>query len=540
MPPISKRPVGSSLGCHVWGAAPLKPNIWGLSTAVFGVAARMARRLPIAQENLLQELKLFVAQKLKIWQESGLLSKLPSDADVSFETWLTRFTPTYTNSRREELRAKFKKLKKIIKRHRQCKGFLKEEFYFVLNDVYKQARGIFSREDELKCFFGPWFKQIELEVFKMPMFIKHTPVHLRPRAISSLIRPGAKYLVSDYTAFESHFTREVMEAVEFQLYDFMVSDVPGGKEFMEEVRRTIGGQNTIKFKHFTAHVNARRMSGEMCTSLGNGFTNWMLMEFAAFKHNTVVSGFVEGDDGIFVFRDNVIPNQSFFETLGWSVKLEVVNSVEEAGFCGCIFAPEDELVVTDPREVLLNFGWGSSTYINAKKIRKLELLRAKSYSFAYQYRGCPIIQELAHYGLRVSKHIDLRRYLAHDRNISAWEKEQLIFALDQVITPIEIPKATRQLVQSKYGITIEMQLEIESYLRGLTDLVPLCHPSIQTLMPSVNKSHWVHYTMSDIVNDPVLGLREYQHDLDRLSEFITFTPNAIRRGLHLKLLKPAQ
>lgn len=477
----------ASLGCHVVGFAPPHANPWGLSTTLLGVCARAARLTPEPDIKLFEEFTDFVFHLIR----RMFPTKISLEKDMSVEWWLS--TRPYTQSRKLELLEKWRKCNGILERkHFFNKCFMKDETYA----TWKHARGIYSRSDEFKCYSGPIASAIEEIVFAHPAFIKHVPVLERPGLLmETLFLPGAKYLTSDYTAFESHFTRMVMHNVEFMLYRYLCEDLPGYSAMLDVIESAITGRNRCEFKHFRMDVDATRMSGEMFTSLGNGFTNYALMAFAAHKHGTTMKGFVEGDDGIFVFDRNVVPESSFFERLGWTIKIEVHSELNKASFCGNIFDVDDLIVVTDPRDVLLNFGWSKTPYVNAKQTRLLELLKSKSLSYAYQYRGCPIIQSLAHYGLRTTRRIDLRRFLAHDRSISMWEKEQLLEAINHSseIEKIEVPLKTRMLVSELYGITIEDQKKIEEYLDGLDGLQPLSLPLFETLFTREQAQYWCYY-----------------------------------------------
>jgi hypothetical protein len=88
--------------------------------------------------------------------------------------------------------------------------FVKDEGY----DSFKHARGINSRTDEFKVRVGPIFKLIEKEVFKLPCFIKKVPLDRRAEYILDMMGETGPFLVSDYTAFESLFTRDIMSRVE--------------------------------------------------------------------------------------------------------------------------------------------------------------------------------------------------------------------------------------------------------------------------------------------------------------------------------------
>jgi hypothetical protein len=516
---------------HIKGVTSWTPNLRNVPGSMLGFGKRVARAIPVPDDGL--QMQFFDYVKNVLIPQFPIL---PEDTDISVESWLTPDnTPTYTESRRQELRDLYHQngIGPLSKRDVKCKSFIKEETY----PEPKHYRTINSRSDQAKITFGPLLKPVEKEVFKKPQFIKYIPVPQRPRYITELLyRPGAKYLVSDYTAYESHFTARVIEHVEYALYEHMLQKVTGAGPLLAELKRALCGTNYCRFKHFTGVVSATRMSGEMCTSLGNGFTNWALMSFAAEYHNTEVSGVVEGDDGLFTFKNNIIPDEAFFARLGFTVKLETVPSLAEAGFCGMYFDPNDKIVVADPIEPLANFGWFPTKYIKAKTSRYLELLRAKSYSLAYQYAGCPVLQSLGQYGLRMTKHIDLRRYLNKDRNISGWEKEQLLEALGAKIVAVEVPMNTRLLVEKQFGITVRQQLDIEAYLDGLTMLQPLDLPQLYDIMPHGYKVCWSHYVVYNEAECQDLGLKRYGYELDIYAEIIDFTRLAQRNSVDRRLL----
>ena len=173
------------------------------------------------------------------------------------------------------------------------------------------------------------------------------PVPDRPQhIIDKLWLPGSSYVATDYTAYESHFVAELMEAIEFVLYEHMTQHLKEGPRFMELMRGVLAGKRKAQFKYFDVEVNATRMSGEMNTSLGNGFANLMLFEFACHKVGSECVGVVEGDDGL--FRVNgPIPPSNLFESLGFTIKAVTHERLETASFCGMVFDVEDRVNVSD-------------------------------------------------------------------------------------------------------------------------------------------------------------------------------------------------
>lgn len=477
-------PVQVSLGCELVGAAQTHPDPVCRATTEAGCRYRIGRLPPSHDPVLLAKFRAFVRR----WIRHNLVPISP-DADTSLETWLAG--TNYPEWRKEELRAKWEEFTSIddpLKKYRWLKGFMKDEVY----PDWKHARGINSRSDEFKCYMGPIFKLIENEVYKIHHFIKHVPVADRPRVImEALYSEGAQYMATDYTAFESLFIRELMEACEFELYDYMTQFLPEHDAFMRECHETLGGENVITYHDFVIRILATRMSGEMCTSLGNGFSNLMFMLFLCEEKGcTGVDGFVEGDDGIFTGY-GVLPTSADFAALGLNIKVEMHDQLSTASFCGIIFDETDCINVTDPREVLASFGWTTNQYARARSSKLKALLRCKALSYAHQYPGCPIIDALSHYGLRVTSGIDVSGVLEKSHHLTMWDREQQKDALRSArkLARTASPMATRLLVEEKYQLPVSFQLMIESYLDNCIVLAPLDFPFLRDSIPE----SWIEY-----------------------------------------------
>lgn len=478
----TRAPVAVSLGCHVRGVCLPHPDLQDSDTMRAGITKRFARKPPTADPGMLGRLKVFVRDWLK-----ANMTPLDRDTDVSFETWIAG--TNYPEWRRAELRECWERYQvdhwnaKIAK----VKCFAKDEFY----GEYKHARGICSRSDTYKCITGPYYKCIEEVLYDRPEFIKHVPVKDRPKYVRDLLeREGSRYMATDYTSFEALFTPELMDAVEMQLYEYMLEHVLDGSSVLRMVRSVQLGINTCDFKYVTVKIPGKRMSGEMCTSLGNGFSNLMLMLFMCSEVGTRnVMGCVEGDDGLFR-GDGPFPSGKDFERLGLIIKLEVHDQINTASFCGMIFDTSDFIIVTDVMSQLARFGWSSGKYSFVPQRILRRLLRSKALSMAYSYPGCPVLHALAKYGLRVTKD---QRHANVSKYADGWwgrekERTQSEMALDDVLA-VEPTMGARLLVERKYNLSVEDQLAIESYLTSLDRLTVLddpvilanCHP------------HWEHY-----------------------------------------------
>jgi len=416
------------------GFAPICMDSNDNQTVESAFASRLMRKVPEADPEKLARLKVFV---------KNFLHKYVSRVTpYEFEEWLA--STTYTEQRKMQLREVHQSLRGGRPTRRQASHidtFVKSEFY----PTWKQARMINSRCDAFKVWSGPMFKAIEDEVYRIKSFIKHVPVPERPALISGLRQAGAFYYATDYTAFESHFVPEVMRALEIQLYKHCLGAGPDTRFLC----RTLLGKNRMRTRNgIRAEVPARRMSGDMCTSLGNGFSNLMLTLFIAHEKGGSVEGFVEGDDGI--FRSSVPLEASDYEALGFTIKIERVTDPCAASFCGMVFADSGE-IIRDPRRFLAGFGWTQSFLYAGDRIMG-ELLRAKALSAVYETPQCPIVGALARAALS-----ETRMYTPRFVD-DGYHK----IPHDESDTPAFSPRAdTRELFSRLYGIPVLAQLEIE-------------------------------------------------------------------------------
>jgi hypothetical protein len=479
------------LGAHVVGFALPHPDPVDPHTTLAGVAKRFAVAPPAADAELLLEFRGFV----RAWIRKHL-KPLPADSDTSVDSWLEQ--TSYPQHRKEELKKKweavssdsvaFDKRKKKYSYHR-CKSFMKDETYV----EYKHARSINSRSDEFKCLVGPIFRLIEKEVFKLKYFIKKIPVADRPEYIRRMFQTAdGVYSASDYTTFEASFEAEIMESCEFELYDYMTSNLIEHQVFMDVMHEVLAGENLCVFKNFSITTLAKRMSGEMCTSLGNGFSNLMFMKFACFKFGSKLRCVVEGDDSLGQIFGNK-PTTEFFARLGLTIKLEHFSNLEEASFCGIVFDSVDCINITDPRKVLAGFGWTTHQYANARSSKLRALLRAKALSTAYQYPGCPILASMARWVMRCTRGVDVRHIVDNCRN--TYEREKLQEAIRHPIAFRSTPINTRLLVEKLYSVSVEHQIEIEKYFDGLNEITPINHDLVLMNMKPVWSHYWENYVV---------------------------------------------
>jgi hypothetical protein len=420
--------------CAVPGFTPICVDSNDPQTVGAGFRKRLLRVVPSTDPILLHEFKTFV--------RNWLIQNMKPLYPLGFEEWLEG--THYNDNRKQQLRDCYKtlKMRPTRKECRRIDTFVKAESYGEL----KHARMINSRTDKFKCWSGPYFKAIEEELYKIPYFVKNMTIEERKTKVNSLRCGGSRYYATDFTAFESHFNADVMDACELQLYRHCFPTDDG--KFICDV---IAGQNSMRTRTgIRATVNARRMSGDMCTSLGNGFTNLMLALFHAHKSNGVLNGLVEGDDGLFATNFNM--EVDFYKRLGFTIKMIEVADPSEASFCGLIVSKSDQLI-REPRRVFQTFGW-TATMPNCGDKVGHELLRAKALSLKFETPDCPIVSALADHAIDVTHGYE-PRYEA-----DYYHKPPPKFAYSRSSPTTE----TRLLFYRQYGISPTTQMRVEQLI----------------------------------------------------------------------------
>jgi len=485
--PNLRPPVKISLGCHIQGTSLPHVDPTDVDTVIAGVKKRFACKPPTAEAALLERMKTFTL----LWCIQHLVP-LPSDCDLDLNTWLE--STGYSRARKDELIRKWANCGGVLQdRDYIVKSFVKDESY----PEFKHARWINARSDEFKCAVGPTFKAIEQSVFKSDWFIKKIPVKDRASYIHKRVyRTGARYVCTDYTAFESHFTAELFEACEFVMYKYMTQYLPSSTLFRFYLDKVIAGDNKCVSKLVKVTVPATRMSGEMCTSLGNGFSNLMFMLYLCdLKGCTNVIGVVEGDDGLFVM-DGPHPTENDFKRIGLTIKMVVVDDLTKASFCGLIFDDTDLINVADPMKIIAQTGFTTHEYTLSKSKVLRGLLKAKAFSLAYQYPGCPIICSFSRYLLRVlaDDYVYFRK--GHSDYTDLLQREAFTFWLKHAdVLSVEPGVRTRILMETQFGISLADQLSIERYFDELNAVVELQDPILLSHIPLIWRNYANVYMM---------------------------------------------
>lgn len=458
------------------------PTRSGAAAQKQAVINRVGRRTP-AICNDQGNFHDFVHHVIKQCQKRLGVRAIPANTDFwsmqAFEEWLE--ATHYSGPRKEQLRKIRRTMpdfpsSKLLKQWARNKCHVKLEGY----PQYKAPRGIMSRTDYVKVWIGPLIKKIESLVYELPEFIKHVKAHERPSYLRDrMVRAGCDYGETDYTSFEGAIRDKIQGCCEFEMMRYICRLCPAALRRVKQFEAMCSGINVMSYTDITARIKGRRMSGEMTTSLANGWTNLMLATFVLRHITTDIPIVVEGDDGLVTIPkgNRGVFNATAFAKLGFIIKIDWHPDLESSGFCGIVCDPTQGAIITDPISAIASFGWCGGAALRSNYKTQLGLLRAKALSLAYQYPGSPVLAALARLGVRLSHGYAIDA--VENPFLNGWEKDILVDAERVVTNEIlnrPVAMGTRKVMERKYGVSVDDQIKTEKYLDSIKDFGELSMP----------------------------------------------------------------
>lgn len=519
------RPTAGTLIAGINDFVPCAANHTSRTNYLLGVAKRNLPILPKINKHILKRFRNFIRLFLRNYLK-------PLIKIMSFEEWLAQ--TKYSEQRKAELRRANARLQPLLhelsvlrdqalssgtvkgrlKRLLAIDSFIKREFYdnrdpepdvdgIVDNEAnLKTARIINSRSDMYKCLVGPLIASIEQVVFKLPWFVKHIPEEQRAAYITKMLGSdnpriinGIPYVkniyATDYTSFEASIGPDIAATCEQQLFKYMLCGDSRSGNLMDSYKwlQLQLCNTTTSFSGITVTSSSIRMSGEMNTSLGNGFTNLMLMMFMVHESGddyNLLQGVFEGDDGLTAIYKPL--DMSIITNLGFVCKLEIHKEAELASFCGRVYSPYDTTTVGDPIYYLAAAGWSTKCVHATDKTRRF-LTMMKGISYCHAFAGSPVIPHLGRMLIR-SANISLKEFLAW------YSTTTLIDPYDRALRDlnIEIPFReptyhSRVVCWKKFGLHPSVQVAIETKLDNSDGWVSI--PLLHCIMPKIWFSNWL-------------------------------------------------
>lgn len=416
---------------------------------------RLVPVLPKGDINLYKDLGVFVEQYLT--KNFRPLPFIEYSEEV-FKEWLTH--THYDGPRIKQLCCCFDRQLKpknfqLARNAYFGKTFIKREFY----EAPKDARFINSRSDEFKIKVGPYIKLIEDQVYKDEHFVKGLPIDKLPTKLIKL-KSWDHILETDYSSFESSFSYEYVQQVEMRLFRFFLQYNP---EILREVMasyETSPGHERVQ-RLYSERVSTRltgcRLSGELWTSLGNGFSNLMNILFLCKIKHIDVDGFVEGDDGLFgLSRPDITKDD--FARLGFVIKMDYVHQVQDTTFCGNTFSDESMKLLVNPENIGRMFWTCAPQYLDSHGKRLVDLYRSKSASLYVTGRFTPVAGLLSYKMLQrfgKGETFAVKGY---------WRREIAEYFKHLTCVKPVICIHDRVLYSWKFGLPISDQLILEKYI----------------------------------------------------------------------------
>lgn len=414
------------------------------------VRKRIAPKMPEIDVKFMQEFKEFVSKEVKNFQPLPAIT----DEDAIFEQWVQENNYTVKrNDYMRTLRERFYQQDSGRWRFNVIKSFIKRESY----DDVKPPRFINSRSDYFKAIYGPYNHLIEKIVFADKHFTKGYRPDQLPEKLKDL--EGYRYYIAtDYTSFESSFCRTLTQSCEELLWKWMLQH---NQRILDYVLATYCWSE-CKSKYYRIGVSGIRFSGELWTSLANGFTNYMVMKFLHHKANLELAGVFEGDDGLVGINDISRIHVEDFARLGFKIKFEVHKTLTECRFCQNAYSPFTEHQYISLKHLAkLGFTCNQQDILLAKTHPEhpFKVLYAKAMSLYALSKHTPVIN---HVVVKLIKELG-EKFRDEKLLIKEWNYyKNGKFYKEDILEHVTFDD--RMAYQDLFGVTVEEQLWIEDYV----------------------------------------------------------------------------
>lgn len=300
-------------------------------------------------------------------------------------------------------------------------------------------------------------------------------------------------MATDHTSFEAHIVRSISRTVELQVYKWMCQNLE--PKYYLNLKKFLDRNHYCRQTDYDYVANAR-MSGGMQTSLGNGLTNLMIMEYFRIKKGwTELAGVVEGDDGLFRISGPKISTLDFME-LGFTIKAEEFTRVGDAGFCQLYNDGETMSNLFDASHYLLGLSWTQSAAMKGNGKTLLKLAKSKAYSLLAEGPSNPITRNMALWILRETLKIPFPKITVTD---NPWLVKFNHVRWDELMSRTCEPTISQRLFyQDKFGISVAHQLRIEKYFDEKRGISPIEEAMILNEVITPARSYaWDKLVMSD-------------------------------------------
>lgn len=339
-----------------------------------------------------------------------------------------------------------------------------------------KPRVIMARDPRYNLELATYLRPIEHEFYAHfrgwgRTFYSHTRLvgkGLDPRRRAELIRrkmssqPDMVAMEVDGKAFEAHFSEQVLKA-EHSVYTKLNRD--------RRLRRLLAWQLSFEGKGTGGvrfHAVGVRASGDYNTGLGNTVVMCGLMLMVAREVKTRFDFLADGDNAlIFVRKRDVKLWTSAINPVclraGFEMTLEppafTVGEIPFGQSKPLYVEGEGWTMVRNPMKVLSHAACGYQHY--KELVGGLRVLKSVAYCEAVLSRGVPILSKFASVLLDLTRHVAFSRAELTDFEYKAVLSRGVDW--ERAVT-VPVTAATRLGFETSWGISVEMQLEIERQL----------------------------------------------------------------------------
>lgn len=432
----------------------------GKDAVVWGLLNRISVAIPPVPAAVYDALLLFVIQRV--------LRLIPRYDEVhDFDSWLAG--SNYTSEQKEFYRQLHDKQPYPIRELGKsvCNSFVKDEKYL----EWKAPRIINGRHKAVITEYSWMVLMLESVIYNLPEFVKHIPVTERARHVDESFPAGGHVFSSDFTSFECSITNSML-----MLERLVALHVFDGSPYVRSVYEywtIMTRRNKMCFRcGIVATKCGCRMSGDRTTSVGTCIIMLCIFKYLFESQGISYKLIIEGDDvvGWCSARPDIGP----LTDLGFIIKMEYLNEVSEASFCGLVY--DDKLhIVPNAIKVMLNGGWAKGKYAGANRKTLMSLHKAYALSVLAMYRGCPVVQ---HYAKWILKFTKMTRHNVVARELENIIRYKLMMSSTQIAKfvstahrdwPIVHPTpAGRAIMERLHNVPIDLQMMLEEYFNSDT------------------------------------------------------------------------
>lgn len=411
-----------------------------------------------------------------------------------FNDWIEK-QHNYNDARKQELKEAFDTIhvegKRLNEKDYVVNTFIKPEWY----EAPKCPRWIASRSDRFKAKVAGFIHRIEKQIYNTLIdgnkwFIKGEVISQLPKRIKAVLTK--KFMLeTDFSSFESGFNPFFTDCCECNLWRYFLVN---NKTILDDVMKCYYQKSRIQVKtpkgmkpryrecikprveklkcpYYTAYASGLRMSGEMWTSLGNGFSNLMIFLYIAYLKGKVIKGLVEGDDGIFGI-DSKFVDAKIINEFGFSIKIQYETEMSKTCFCGNLFVEEEEKLIVAPEQIA-RFMWTCHRqYAFCGYKKQMQLLKAKAMSLYCTGQNTPIAAFLAYKTYMLLTSVKA----VSDESHNWWKQEKLRQAKECLFVLPTITEKARLMYADKFKIPLSLQLMLENLIMKAKNVEELYLP----------------------------------------------------------------